>query len=102
MVDVEQIREKFSRNDFEFSKHSTDQTILRSIRVDEIREAIRDGAAIEDYPDDKYGPSCLILGFTRMGRPLHIHCSYPSRRLIKIITVYEPDNEEWIDYRIRR
>ena len=43
---------------------------------------------IEDYPDDKYGPSCLILGFTLTNRPVHIQCSYPSRPLIKIITLY--------------
>ena len=30
---------------------------------------------IEDYPEDKYGPSCLILGFTVYGRPLHVQCS---------------------------
>ena len=23
---------------------------------------------IEDYPNDKYGPSCLLLGFTQAGR----------------------------------
>jgi hypothetical protein len=34
------------------------------ISVQEIREAIAVGEVIEDYPNDKYGPSCLILGFT--------------------------------------
>jgi hypothetical protein len=37
--------------------------------VQEIREMIADGQVIEDYPDDKYGPSCLIFGFTLKGRP---------------------------------
>ena len=27
---------------------------------------------IEDYPEDKYGPSCLLLRFTSANRPLHI------------------------------
>jgi hypothetical protein len=57
---------------------------------------------IEDYPDDKYGPSCLILGFTRGGRPLHIQCSYPSRPLLKIITLYEPDPDLWDGFRRRK
>ena len=26
---------------------------------------------IEDYPDDKYGPSCLVLGFTAEGKAIH-------------------------------
>ena len=29
-------------------------------------------------------------------------CSYPSRPLVKIITLYEPDPDLWIDYRARR
>jgi len=57
---------------------------------------------IEDYPDDKYGPSCLILGFTRRGRPLHVQCSYPSRPLVKIVTLYEPDDDLWTDFRRRK
>jgi len=57
---------------------------------------------VEDYPDDKYGPSCLVLGFTNAGRPLHIQCSYPIRPLVKIITLYEPDPDLWIDFRVRR
>lgn len=99
---VDEIRAKFETNAFEFSKHATDQSILRVIAVVEIRQAIAAGEIIEDYPNDKYGPSCLILGFTEASRPLHIQCSYPSRPLIKIITVYEPNPSEWIDFRIRR
>jgi hypothetical protein len=99
---LEDIRRKFASDAFEFSKHAADQTLLRNILVDEIREAARTAEVIEDYPDDKYGPSCLLLGFTRAGRPLHIQCSYPSRPLLKIITVYEPSAGEWTDYRKRR
>jgi hypothetical protein len=99
---VLEIRAKFAEDAFEFSRHATDQTILRGIRVQEIREAAKLAEIIEDYPDDKYGPSCLLFGFTLAGRPLHIQCSYPSRPLLKIITVYEPDPDVWLDYRIRR
>ncbi|MEB3231504.1 MAG: DUF4258 domain-containing protein, partial [Leptolyngbyaceae bacterium] len=80
-----------------FSKHAVDQSILRKIRVQEIREAIATGQIIEDYPDDKYGPSCLIYGSTQRQRSLHVQCSYPSRPLLKIITVYEPDPQRWTE-----
>jgi hypothetical protein len=60
------------------------------------------GEIIEDSPTDKYGPSCLILGFTAAGRPLHIQCTHTTRRRVKIITLYEPDPFEWIDFRIQR
>jgi hypothetical protein len=97
-----EIQAKFSHDEFEFSKHAVDRMILRDISVGETRETINSGEIIEDYPDDKYGPSCLIFGMTIAQRPLHIQCSYPSRPLIKIITVYEPDPAEWIEYRERK
>lgn len=99
---IEQIRAKVQAGQFEFSKHAVDQSILRQVSVQEVREAIANGEIIEDYPEDKYGPSCLILGFTRAGRPLHIQSSHLSRPLVKIITLYEPDPVEWIDFRVRR
>jgi len=99
---IEEIRQKIARDQFEFSLHAVDQSVLRRISVQELREAIMDGEIIEDYADDKYGPSCLILGFTLAHRPLHIQCSYPSRPLVKIITLYEPDPALWIDFRVRR
>jgi len=99
---IEEIKRKFARDAFEFSKHATDQSVLRGISVREIRQAVSVGEIVEDYPHDKYGPSCLILGFTPAGRPLHVQCSYPSRPVIKIITVYEPDPDEWIEFKVRR
>jgi hypothetical protein len=99
---IEQLRAKIVQDQFEFSQHATDQSILRQISVAEIREVFAAGEVIEDYPQDKYGPSCLVLGFTKAGRPLHVQCSYPSRPLLKIITVYEPDPSLWIEYRRRR
>jgi hypothetical protein len=87
-----EIQNKILQRQYEFSKHAVDQSIIRDIRVAEMEEAISGRCEIiEDYPDDKYGPSCLILGFTEDRRPLHLQCSYPSRPLIKIITLYELD-----------
>jgi Domain of unknown function (DUF4258) len=94
---IEEIRQKIADEQFEFSKHAVDQSILRNILVREVRESISNGQIIEDYPDDKYGESCLISVFTQAERPIHIHCSYPSRPLIKIITVYEPSLQRWND-----
>ena len=96
------IRERIRNDRFEFSQHATDQSIIRNISVEEVRDAIATGELVENYPDDKFGPSCLILGFTAANRPLHVHCSYPSRPAIKLITLYEPDPSRWIDFKVRR
>lgn len=99
---IGEIREKIKGEQFEFSKHAVDQSIIRCISVQEVREAIAAAELIEDYPEDKYGPSCLLFGRTIAGRPLHIQCSYPMRPMIKIITLYEPDSARWIDFKTRR
>ena len=65
-------------------------------------EAMAACEIIEDCPDDKYGPSCLVLGFTAATRPLYVHCSYPSRPIIRLITLYEADPSRWLEFKERR
>lgn len=99
---IEVIRARFRKLEYEYSIHALDQSIQRRISTAEVEEAIECGAIIENYPSDKYGPSCLIFGLTSEGRPLHVQCTAPERPLIKVITLYEPDPREWIDWRKRR
>lgn len=102
MTLIELIREKISRGDWELSQHALDQGIRRGVDFGDLPHVFATGEVIEDYPDDKYGPSCLIVGFTQIGHPLHVQCTYPSRPLVKIITLYEPDPELWVDFRVRK
>lgn len=102
MTQAEGIKAKIAEGEFEFSRHAVDQSLRRNITVQEVREAIAISQMIEDYPNDKYGPSCLLLGYTQNLRPLHLHCSYASRPLIKVITLYEPDASQWVDFKLRK
>ena len=99
---IVQIKQRIRNGRYEYSQHATDQSIIRNISIEEVRDAVATRELIETYPEDKFGPSCLVLGFTTANRPLHIHCSYPSRAIIKLITVYEPDPTRWIDFKVRR
>ncbi len=99
---VDDLRGKIEAGRFELSRHAVDQSILRHIGLQEMREAVANGEVIEEYPEDKYWPSYLIYGRTAGGRPLHVQCSHPSRPLVKIVTLYEPDAGRWIDFRERR
>jgi hypothetical protein len=93
---IKAIQEKILSRRYELSRHALDQSIKRGILIAELEEAMSGSAEIiEDYPDDKYGPTCLVLGYTVAGRALHVVCSYPSRPLIKIVTIYEPDPTRW-------
>jgi hypothetical protein len=80
---IEEIRRKIQRQQYEYSLHAADQSVLRHIARREVEEALE---------------SCLVLGYTKAGRPLHVQCTHPVRARIKIITVYEPDPGEWVDF----
>ena len=104
MKTIEVIRQHLVLGQFEFSHHAFRRTIERNISEAEIRETGKNVKIIEDYPDGKYSPSCLLLGFTEVRRPLHIQVTRigMSPNLIKIITIYQPDENVWINYSIRR
>ena len=103
MTEIDKIVTKIKGREYELSKHAVDQSIIIDIGASEIEQAILGNSLIiEDYQNDKYGPSCLILGYTKNERPLHIQCSYSSRPLVKIITLYQPSPELWIDNRARK
>lgn len=97
---IKDIQDKILEGEYRYSDHAVKRMIKRSIERIEVENAILKGEIIEDYPDDKYSPSCLIYGKTEMGRNLHIQSSLPPK--VVIITIYEPDNKEWIDFKTRR
>jgi hypothetical protein len=57
---------------------------------------------VEDYPDDPRGHSCLVLTFEAGARPLHVVLGVADPSHLVVITVYEPDPKQWIDWRVRR
>ena len=57
---------------------------------------------VEEYPEDKYGPTWLVLGFTEAGRALHIQVSVAETPILRIVSLNEPDTDEWEDYARRR
>jgi hypothetical protein len=99
--DYNALKQAFRENAYLLTAHASDRAAKRRIPSPEIEQAIVSGEVIEDYPDDKYGPSCLILGYTQSKRALHIQVSYPPS--VKVITVYEPSSDEWeADFRTRK
>ena len=99
---IEQLRHKFAHGAVEYFLHAVRQMIGRNISPQEATQSVLAGEVIEDYPDDKYGPSCLVFGRTESQRALHVQCTHPSRPLVKVITAYEPDPAEWDETLKRR
>ena len=102
MKSLDDIRAQLAHGQFEFTQHALKRVVERNISHAEICEAGGRAVMIEDYPTDKYSPSCLILGFTLQQRPLHIQVSRAEQPKVKIITLYEPDPNEWTDFTQRK
>jgi hypothetical protein len=100
MMNISLIQQAIRQEQVFFTDHAVRQMAHRNIDDLEVIHALLCGEIIEEYPDDKYSPSCLIYGQSDAQRPLHIVCSLPPR--VRIITVYEPDPAEWIDFRRRK
>ena len=94
MQPLSDIQQQLKSGNFEFTRHAFKRAIERNISEQEIREVGNKLEIIEDYPDDKYSPSALLLGFTQSDRPLHIQVSRVESDTTKIITLYEPDRGE--------
>jgi hypothetical protein len=94
------IQNRIRSGEYKFSDHSVKRMIKRNVTRKEVESVILAGEIIEEYPGDKYSPSCLIYGRTENGRDLHVQVS--CLPVVVIITVYEPDPEEWVGCRTRR
>jgi hypothetical protein len=92
---LDKIRTHSRRNEIEFTYHSIEEMEEENIIPNEVIEAIQDGFILENYPEHKRGACCLICGFTRLKRPLHIVCT-TSLKITIIITVYEPKLPKFI------
>jgi hypothetical protein len=74
---------------------------LREIDFDDVRRILDEGATIETYPDDTPFPSRLVLGWVER-RPIHIVAADIAEGEVIVVTVYDPNPEEWSkDYRSR-
>ena len=102
MKSIDQVIYELQAGDFVFSSHAHGRAVERDIGEQEITEAGENACVIESYRDDKYGPSALLLGYTGARRPLHIVVSLAESTGVKIVTIYEPDPDEWIADAVRR
>ena len=83
--------------------HADEEAQSDSLRFDQIVSSVFRGDIIEQYPDDKPYPSCLIYGQTYDRDPVHTVWGYnPESNWAVLITVYRPDPARWIDFQKRR
>ncbi len=89
MFDIKWIQDKVIKEDYYFSRHGDKERQNDNIAILEVEEAILNGMILEQYEDSGRGKSCLVVGFTNVGKPIHIVCGETEEELT-IITVYIP------------
>jgi hypothetical protein len=94
-MDLEWIKEKVQEGNYYFSRHADQERQNDGLTILEVEEAILRGIILESYEDTGRGESCLVAGFTRDGKPIHIVCGRRDDTLV-IITVYIPTPPKFI------
>src|SRR4051812_32856408 len=88
-------REQVAREEIRVTQHAQQEMVAEGIELDEVVEAILSGQIIENYPEHRRGSCCLVTGYTRRGRSLHVVCT-TGRPFLIVITVYEPKLPKWV------
>jgi hypothetical protein len=81
--------------------HAHQEMVEEDVAMDELLQALSSADIIEDYPEHRRGPCCLIHGVTAAGRHVHAVCT-TSLDVLVIITVYEPRPPKWPEPTVRR
>lgn len=102
-MNIENIVSAIRNNRVRITDHADEEAQADSLSFDEIYLSVFQGEIIEDYPDDRPYPSCLIYGNTFSDEPVHSVWAYnESTQWVVLITVYRPDARQWINWRERR
>jgi len=102
-MDISDIVEAIRDGRVRITDHADEQAEADDLALDAVYVAVLDGEIIEDYPDDRPYPSCLIYGRASGGDPIHSVWAYnEASGWAVLVTVYRPDPERWIDWRERK
>ena len=89
MFNITWIKDKVKKSEYYFSRHGDKERQNDLLKISEVEEALLNGTIIEQYEDTGRGYSCLVVGFTDVGKPIHIVCAEMEKDLA-IVTVYIP------------
>jgi hypothetical protein len=100
---IDDLIEAFRSSRYRITDHAVEEAYSDDLNFNHILESIYNGEVIEDYPDDRPFPSCLVLGYYENNKPVHCVIGFNNENMwAVIITVYRPDPERWIDNKVRR
>jgi hypothetical protein len=100
---IEDFRNAIQDHRIRITDHADEETDADRLTFDEVFYSVLHGEIIEEYPDDKPYPSCLVNGLTFSGDAVHSVWAFnEGSRWAVLITVYRPDPKRWVNFRTRR
>ena len=91
-----------SDSNIKWAKHCFERMQERDISINDVESCLQTGEIIEDYPDDFPHPSCLIFGYTKKNKILHIVVG-SNGDTIFFITAYYPNTDKFeMDLKTRK
>lgn len=99
-MDLNILRQKFKEGKVLIRDHAMMRFDQRGITIEDVESVIMTGELIEDYPDDKPFPSCLISGYIRKDTILYVVCALEEK--VHIITAHWMNPDKWLDPKTRR
>ena len=98
-IDHTRLTKLFLEDNFIISDHARVRMFQRNVSTEDIGQVILYGEMIEEYTDDEPCPSALFLGYVG-GTPYHVVLAQ-CKDHVRVVTVYLPEKDKWIDYRVR-
>jgi hypothetical protein len=98
---LKHLRSQVADEKVRVTQHAQQEMAEENIALSEVFEALSNSRILEHYPNHRRGACCLLNGYTKNKRPLHIVCTTTRPTLI-IITVYKPIPPKWIEPTQRR
>lgn len=101
-MDIDHIIAAIRHGRVRITDHADEEAADDGLTFDEIYGSVLHGEVIEGYHNDRPYPSCLIMGRNFIGEPIHSVWAYnPESQWAVLVTVYRPDPERWIDWKVR-
>jgi len=94
MIDIKRLQWYYDNDKVFITAHAAERFRQRGIKIKDIRNAVKTGEIIEQYPEDYPYPSCLLMGMSVKAQPLHVVMS-DEGNASRIITAYFPDADKW-------
>ena len=92
-VDLDGIRRLVLEGRYFFYTHALTEAKKDGVAPEDAAYTILTGEVIEEYPDRQ---RVLVFAMLPDEMPLHVVCDYSQVNVLLIVTVYIPDDREWI------